>query len=47
MLLAYNWSNVWQSIKDTWLPILSQIAIVMIYLISVSIIRKNKGKYKS
>ncbi len=42
MLLAYNWSNVWQSIKDTWLPILIPFAILMIFLIIVAIIRKNK-----
>ena len=42
MLLAYNWSNVWQSIKDTWLPILILFAILMIILINIIIIRKNK-----
>lgn len=42
MLLTYNWSNVWQSIKDTWLPVLIPFAILIIILIIIAIIRKNK-----
>lgn len=42
MLLAYNWANVWQSVKDTWLPILIPFAILMIVFIIIAIIRKNK-----
>ena len=42
MLLTYNWGNIWQSIKDTWLPILLPFVILMIILIIIAIIRKNK-----
>ncbi len=42
MLLAYNWSNVWQSIKDTWIPILISFVILIVILIIILIIRKNK-----
>ncbi len=42
MLMAYNWANVWQSMKDTWLPVLIPFAILIIVLIIIVIIRKNK-----
>lgn len=42
MLFAYNWSNVCQSIKDIWLPILIPFAILMIIFIIIAIIRKSK-----
>lgn len=42
MLLAYNWANVWQSIKDTWLPVLISFAILMAFLIIIAIKDANK-----
>ncbi len=42
MFLAYNWNNVWQSVQDTWLPILVPFAILLIIFIIIAIVRKNK-----
>ncbi len=42
MLLAYNWSAVWQSVEDTWLPILIPIGIVTIVIIIIAVLKRNK-----
>lgn len=40
MLIAYNWNAVWQSIEDTWLPIL--IPLVIILIIIIAVLKRNK-----
>ncbi len=42
MLLAYNWSAVWQSVEDTWLPILIPIGIIVLIIIVASIWRGKR-----
>lgn len=37
-----NWSAIWQSVADTWLPIFGWIAIVIIAIIVIHIIKKHK-----
>lgn len=37
-----NWSAVWQSITDTWLPLLGGIAINIIAIIVIHTIKKRK-----
>lgn len=44
MFLAYNWSAIWQSVEDTWLPILIPIGFVILVIIIVAI---AKGKKKN
>ena len=44
MLLAYNLSAIWQSVEDTWLPILIPIGFVILVIIIVAIV---KGKKKN
>lgn len=40
MLLDYNSNSVWQSVKDTWLPILIHVAILCFIIITV--LKRNK-----
>lgn len=42
MLLAYNWNAVWQSVEDKWLPILTPIGIVIIVIIIIAVLKRNK-----
>lgn len=42
MLLAYNWSAVWQSVEDTWLSILIPVGIVTIVIIIIAVLKRNK-----
>ncbi|NDO31013.1 LPXTG cell wall anchor domain-containing protein [Enterocloster clostridioformis] len=37
-----NWSAVWQSIANTWLPLLGVVAVVAIAAIVIHVIRKRK-----
>ena len=37
-----NWSAVWQSVTDTWLPLLGGIALIVVAVIVIHIIRKRK-----
>lgn len=37
-----NWSAVWQSIENTWLPLIGTIAVVIIAAIIIHIIKKRK-----
>lgn len=37
-----NWSAVWQSVTDTWLPLFGWIAVIIIAAIVIHIIRKRK-----
>ncbi|EET58881.1 hypothetical protein BRYFOR_09169 [Marvinbryantia formatexigens DSM 14469] len=37
-----NWSAVWQSITDTWLPLFGGVALIVILLIVIHIIKKHK-----
>jgi hypothetical protein len=37
-----NWSAVWQSVTDTWLPLIGWIAVIIIVTIVIHIIRKRK-----
>lgn len=46
MLLAYNWNAVWQSVEDTWLPILIPIGIVIIVIIIIAVLKRNKDSNK-
>lgn len=39
-----NWDGVWQSITDTWLPLIIVGVIVVLGIIIFSIIRKRKKK---
>lgn len=42
MLENVNWSAVWQSITDTWLPLFGGIALIVAILVVIHIIRKRK-----
>lgn len=42
MFLAYNWSVIWQSVEDTWLPILIPIGIIVLIIIVAYIWRGKK-----
>ena len=42
MLLGYNWVAVFQSIKDTWLPILIPVLIVILIIIIIAVFKRNK-----
>ena len=42
MFLAYNWSAVWQSVEDTWLPILIPIGFVILVIVIVAIVKGKK-----
>lgn len=37
-----NWSAVWQSITDTWLPLFGGIIIIIVAIIVIHIIKKRK-----
>lgn len=37
-----NWSAVWQSVTDTWLPLFGWIVVIIIAAIVIHIIRKRK-----
>ena len=37
-----NWSAVWQSITDTWLPLFGSIAVIAAAIIVIHMIRKRK-----
>lgn len=37
-----NMNGVFQSIVDTWLPVIGVVAVVIIVIIVVSVIRKKK-----
>lgn len=41
-MLAYNWSLVWESIEATWLPILIPVGIVIIVIIIIAVLKRNK-----
>ena len=38
-----NWSGVWQSVTDTWLPLFGGIALIVVAVIVIHIIRKRKN----
>ena len=38
-----NWSAVWQSVTDTWLPLFGGIALIVVAVIVIHIIRKRKN----
>lgn len=42
MYLLYNWTNVLQSIKDTWFPVLVPLGILFLIFLIIAIIRKEK-----
>ena len=42
MLENVNMNGVFQSIVDTWLPVIGVVAAVIIVIIVVSVIRKKK-----
>lgn len=37
-----NWSAVWQSVTDTWLPLFGGIVLIVVAVIVIHIIRKRK-----
>ncbi len=37
-----NWSAVWQSITDTWFPLLGGIAVIIVAIIVIHVIKKHK-----
>ena len=37
-----NWSAVWQSVTDTWIPLFGGIALIVVAVIVIHIIRKRK-----
>ena len=37
-----NWSAVWQSVTDTWLPLFGGISLIVVAVIVIHIIRKRK-----
>lgn len=37
-----NWSAVWQSVTDTWLPLLGGIAFIVAAAIVIHLIRRRK-----
>ena len=37
-----NWSAVWQSVTDTWIPLFGGIAVIVIAIIVIHIIRKSR-----
>lgn len=39
-----NWSAVFQSVKDTWLPLFAGIGVIIVIVIIVKIIKKHKDK---
>lgn len=41
MLASVNWSGVWQSITDTWLPMFGWVILVVIVVIIIRIIKKR------
>lgn len=43
MFVLYHIDAIWQSIKDTWLPILVPFGILILVFLSIAIIRgRNK-----
>ena len=42
MLILYNWKLIWQSITDTWLPIVVPFLVLSLIFIVIAIIRKEK-----
>ena len=44
MVLAYNFSAIWQSIEDTWLLVLIPIGLAALTLVFISIV---KGKRRA
>ncbi len=43
MLILYNWELVWQSVTDTWLPIIVPFLVLSLIFIVIAIIRKEKN----
>ena len=39
-----NWNAVWQSITDTWLPLIGMVAAIILVAIIVHVAQKNKSK---
>lgn len=37
-----NWSAVWQSVTDTWLPLIGIVAVIIIAAIGIHIFKKRK-----
>ena len=37
-----NWSAVWQSATDTWLPLFGGIAVIVVAIIVIHFIRRRK-----
>ncbi len=39
-----NWDAVWQSIVDTWLPLVPGVGVVIVGLIVFALVRKKRRK---
>lgn len=37
-----NWSAVWQSVTDTWLPLFGGIVVIIAAIVVIHIIRKRR-----
>ena len=46
MLASTNWSGVWQSIVDTWLPLIGFIVGVIVIVAIFKIIKKKRNRDK-
>ena len=44
MFILYNWKLVFQSINDTWMPIIIPFLALTLVFILIAIIRKEKDK---
>lgn len=42
MFIVYDWNAIFQSIEDTWMPVLIPLGILFLIFIIIAIIRKNK-----
>jgi len=41
MYILYNWTNIIQSIKDTWIPVIVPLSVLFLIFIIIAIIRKK------
>lgn len=46
MLASTNWSGVWQSIVDTWLPLIGFIVGVIVIVAIFKMIKKKRNRDK-
>ena len=44
MLASTNWSGVWQSIVDTWLPLIGFIVGVIVIVAIFKMIKKKRNR---